>query len=95
MNKSFVVVAVDLIKDPSFDQEFRYRAYVNSELFTERTWVWDNRFYLEENITIEAPPGKYRIDIQVHGASAEVLKITNMRIVEGPGRLDKNALILE
>ena len=95
MQKSFVIVAVDLIKQENFDQEFKYRAYVNSELFTERTWIWDDRYYLEENLQIEAPPGQYRISFTVHDASFEVLKIENIRIVEGPGRIVKERLVID
>jgi len=95
MQKSFVIVAVDLIKQLNHNQEFVYRAWVNSELFTERTWIWDDRYYLEENLQIEAPPGEYRILFTVHNASSEVLQIKNMRIVHGPGRIVKERLVLD
>jgi hypothetical protein len=39
---------------------FRYRAYVNNELFAERTWIWKTA-YLEENFQIQAAPGVYPI----------------------------------
>lgn len=29
-----------------------YRLYVNSDLLTERTWIWDNSTFLEENICV-------------------------------------------
>jgi len=29
-----------------------YRIYVNSDLITERTWLWDNSVYLQENIVV-------------------------------------------
>jgi hypothetical protein len=39
-----------------------YRVYVNDELFTERTWTWDNsEIYLQETLQIEAKPGEYQI----------------------------------
>ena len=95
MTKSFVIVSMDLVKELNFEEKFRYRTYVNNELFSERTWIWDDRFYLEENLTIEAPAGEYTIDVQVHGAAPEVLKVKNLRITQGPGRLKDNILILD
>jgi len=38
-----------------------YRVYVNDELFTERSWQWNEDFYLKEDIQIEAEPGDYAI----------------------------------
>ena len=34
-----------------------YRVFVNNELFTERTWLWQDA-YLEEIIQIQAQPGQ-------------------------------------
>lgn len=95
MTKSFVIVAVDLIKQKGHEQGFKYRAYVNSELFTERTWAWNDNYYLEENLQIEAGPGEYRIGITVVGASPEALEVKNIRVIEGPGKIVKNRLILD
>lgn len=94
MTKSFVIVAADLIKEKGFDQEFRYRVFVNNELFAERTWIWDDGFYIEENLQIEAVPGEYPVHFEVHGARHDVLKIKNIRVVEGPGQMIKNKLVL-
>lgn len=95
MEKSFVIVATELIKEPDVEPGFRYRAYVNEELFTERTWIWDNRFYLEENMQIEAGPGEYRIRFEFLGTGPESVKVKNIRVVEGPGRIVKNKLVLD
>jgi len=57
----------------------RYRAYVNDELFTERTWIWQE-VYLEETFQILAPPGKYRVRYElVDGKRAELL-VKNYRL---------------
>jgi len=95
MQKSFVLLAVDLYKRLGFNQEFRYRAYVNNELFTERTWIWDDRYYLEETLQLDAPPGHYRINVVVLGADQETLQVENIRVIDGPGRIEKDKLILE
>jgi hypothetical protein len=32
-----------------------YRLYLNNELLTERTWIWDNRTYIDEKIIVNIP----------------------------------------
>ena len=60
----------------------RYRCYVNDELFTERTWIW-NECYLEENIHIYAEPGQYSIRYELVDPEAAKIKIRNFRIANG------------
>jgi hypothetical protein len=59
----------------------RYRAYVDDELFTERTWVWKN-VHLEEAFQIEAWPGKYNIRYEILGNNA-TLRTENYRVEYG------------
>jgi hypothetical protein len=33
-------------------RDSRYRLYVDNELITERTWIWDNSTLLQENLWI-------------------------------------------
>jgi hypothetical protein len=61
----------------------RYRCYVDQELFTERTWIWHD-VYLEEQIQIQAPPGKYRIKIELLDTEHADIKMRNLRIDTGP-----------
>lgn len=67
-------------------EPFCYRAYINNELFTERTWIWTDS-YLEENFQIQAPPGVYIIRFEpvdsVHGR----IKVRNHRVTQGPGKI--------
>jgi hypothetical protein len=35
----------------------KYRLYVNDDLITERTWLWDTYTYIEEKIIVEVPKG--------------------------------------
>jgi hypothetical protein len=95
MTKNFVIVAADLHKQKDWNEEFRYRAYVNNELFVERTWIWDDTCFLEEGLQIEAPPGHYKIHFTVHGAHPEAMTVSNMRVVEGPGIVVDDMLVLE
>ena len=60
-----------------------YRAYVNDELFTERTWIWKD-CYLEESFQIEALPGRYRMKYELVTPEHAGIKIRNLRITHGP-----------
>jgi hypothetical protein len=33
-------------------RDSRYRIYVNNDLITERTWIWDNSILIQENLWI-------------------------------------------
>lgn len=68
------------------DAEPIYRAYVNQELFTERTWIWRDH-YLEEALTIVAPPGKYMIHYELVDPDTGNLYLTNWRVDRGPAIL--------
>jgi hypothetical protein len=61
----------------------RYRCFVNDELFTERTWIWTDR-YLEESIQINAPPGEYRVRYELVDPEHAAIKVRNLRIETGP-----------
>ena len=72
-------------------QPLRYRAYVNNELFAERTWTWTNQ-YLEEMLQIEAEPGEYTITYQLVNTATATLHINNMRVDHGAGQIKDNML---
>jgi hypothetical protein len=67
-------------------QPFRYRAYVNNELFAERTWIWDN-CYLEESFQIQAGPGVYAIRFETVDDVNGRIKVRNHKVITGPGRI--------
>jgi len=69
----------------------RYRAYVNDELFTERTWIWTDS-YLEELLQIQAPPGKYIIRYELVDPDSARLKVKNIRVEAGDAVVGKNIL---
>lgn len=85
MQTYFVRVECD-VTAKVHSQPFRYRAYVNNELFAERTWIWDN-CYLEENFQIQAPPGVYPIRFETVDEANGRIKVRNHRVVTGPGRI--------
>jgi hypothetical protein len=66
----------------------RYRCYVNNELFTERTWIWTDK-YLEEMIQIQAPPGHYEVRYELLDPDQASIKVRDLRVVEGPAIIDR------
>jgi hypothetical protein len=90
MNKHFVRVLADV------DCEWEglapiYRAYVNDELFAERTWIWPS-CYLEELFQIEAEPGEYCIRYELVPPHLAQLQVQNIRVDFGPGTVENNVL---
>ena len=74
----------------------RYRLYINDELFTERSWIWSGKeYYLEEVITIEAPPGLYKIKYELLQPTGSKLKIRNMRVTTKNARIHEDQTTLE
>jgi hypothetical protein len=67
-----------------------YRLYVNDELFSERTYIWPDK-YLEEVVSIEAPPGDYVVRYELHGNGTLTAK--NPRVTIGTAEfVDTNTL---
>ena len=82
MTAEHVLIKCDVYCDWQ-DQPPVYRLYVNDELFTERTYIWQQQ-YLEEIIPIYARPGKYRIRYELVPPSTGTITIKNMHIAQGP-----------
>ena len=69
-----------------------YRIYVNDDLFTERTWRYNNE-YLEETLQISAPPGMYKVRLEPVQPCLAKFYIKSMRIDFVPAQwLDENQL---
>jgi len=68
-----------------------YRAYVNDELFAERTWIWTD-CYLEECFQIEAEPGEYVIRYELVAPCLAVLTAKNLRVDYGPAVVENDIL---
>ena len=82
MTAEHVMVKCDVYCDWK-DQPPVYRLFVNSELFAERTYIWQQQ-YLEELIPIYAEPGKYEIRYELVPPSQAKLQIKNLRVDSGP-----------
>jgi hypothetical protein len=88
--KQFVRVLCDVNCDWSGTPPV-YRVYVDDELFAERTWIWEDA-YLEEVLQIEAVPGEYTISYQLTNSSEATIRVTDMRVDFGPGKIKDNVL---
>lgn len=77
MQTYFVRVECD-VTAKVYSQPFRYRAYINNELFAERTWIWTDS-YLEENFQINAPPGVYSIRFETVDINNGKIKVSNYK----------------
>jgi hypothetical protein len=69
-----------------------YRAYVNDELFAERTWIWTDS-YLEELFQIEAEPGDYAIRYELVPPHLATISVKNTRVDHGPGTMISNNIL--
>jgi hypothetical protein len=67
------------------DHPFRYRVYVNEELFAERSWIWQGA-YLEEMLPILAPAGAYTIRFETVDPDHGRIKVRNYKTI-GPGKM--------
>ena len=88
LNMFMQTYSVNVVCDVSakmWDQPFRYRAYVNNELFTERTWIWQG-VYLEEMLPITAAAGVYPIRFEAVDSEHGKIKVRNYRVT-GPGKI--------
>ena len=59
-----------------------YRVYVGDEMFTERTWIWQEQ-YLEEMLVVNAPPGKYNLRWELVPPAQGKIEVKNVRIKHG------------
>jgi len=91
MRTEFVMALTDVCCDWSGEPP-RYRCYVNDELFTERTWIWTDR-YLEEQLQILARPGKYQIRYELVDVENATLTTNNYRITHGPAIVEQTGCI--
>ena len=58
MSETRITVQVHALQPRWIDLEQpKYRLYVNDDLITERTWVWDQQTYVEETLWAELASG--------------------------------------
>ena len=91
MQTFFVRVECD-VTAKVHEQPFRYRAYINNELFAERTWIWKNH-YLEEMLQIAAEPGEYHVRLEAVKPWGGKFKASNVRVEYGDARWRDNNIL--
>ena len=70
----------------------RYRVYVDDDLITERSWIWDNGIKLLENIWLNLENNKeykLRIDPVVAIPEQAKFKIDNFKITNSNADINK------
>lgn len=69
-----------------------YRVYVGTEMFTERTWIWQEQ-YLEEMLVVNALPGNYDLRWELVPPAQGTIEVKNVRIEHGPAGsyIEKNS----
>lgn len=90
MTKRFVKIRFDVrCKWEAFPPQ--YRVFVNDELFAERTYRWDDTFYIKEMLQVEAEPGIYSFRIEEIDPKTGVFTMSNPTVEVGNARiLDNN-----
>lgn len=69
-----------------------YRVYVDDELFTERTWRW-NDAYIKETLQILAAPGQYKIRLEPVKPTLAQFTVFNHGVDVGPAEwIDSDTL---
>lgn len=91
MTTQYVRVLCNIICKPN-TPEPRYRVFVNDELFSERTWIWEG-VYLEESLQIEAEPGIYPIRVELVDPESASLKVKDMRVDHGNATIRKGGIL--
>jgi len=81
MNRQSVVVRADVSLEWQGNPP-NYRIYVGNEMFTERTWIWQEQ-YLEERLVVNAPPGKYNLRWELVPPAQGTIEVKNVRIEHG------------
>ena len=81
MSRRFVQVLCDIDCDWE-GLPPNYRVYVNDELFAEREFRWSDS-YLEENLQLDVPVGRYHVTVQPVGPSIAKFHVSNRRIEVG------------
>jgi len=88
MTKQFVRILSDIDCDWKALPPI-YRLYVNDELFSERTWIWTDKF-LQENLQIEAEPGVYELKYELVAPHLATLKVGSLSVDYGPAEIVDN-----
>lgn len=68
-------------------EQSNYRLYVNNDLLTERTWIWDLNTLINENIWLDIPNNIstiVRIEIITQNNSVSKFALRNLQVIDVP-----------
>jgi hypothetical protein len=75
-------ITVDVICSTTQHGDPVYRVYVDSDLLTERTWIWPAyEIYIRENLEVDIEPGIH--EVRIESCGAETSFITQNLCVNG------------
>ena len=80
MSKKAIIVKADVMCE-FIGPAPQYRAWLDQELFAERTWRFDPSQYLEETWQIRAKPGRYQLRYELIGNGR--LIVTEWKVLQG------------
>lgn len=72
-------LSVDVYCKSAYDPEPTYRVYVDQDLITERTWIWNrHETYIQEHLEADLEPGTHTIRVESVGefAGFQVVNLT-------------------
>lgn len=92
MGKHYVRVEFDVFMTWRGDVPPIYRAYIDDELLTERSFIWQNA-YLEEQLQLQVDAGKYELKFELLDDYGAEMKIENVRVTQGPAGIKKGRIL--
>jgi len=69
----------------------KYRLYVNEDMLTERSWVWDNNIFLDEDVWVSNldVENSLKLEPVIHIPSQASFTINNFRVPNIPATSTK------
>jgi hypothetical protein len=86
---NWVFLSFPIVKQ--FDISY-YRLYIDSDLLTERTWIWDNNTFIKEDIWINTEPNiEHIIKIEpiVKNPAQAQFELLNFKVVNKNYQLNR------
>ena len=77
MKQTNITVEVHALQPRWIDIENpKYRLYVNDDLFTERSWIWNQKIFVRENLSVHLETGIN------HTIRVEIIKSNPMHLAQ-------------
>lgn len=77
MKETNITVEVHALQPRWIDLEkARYRLYVNDDLLTERSWIWNQQIFIKENLSVYLDVGIH------HTIRLEIIKSDPMHLAQ-------------